>query len=592
MANAEKVQNEIPSEDGLERVIQNMKAADFQDWPNEAGFEGLTEVRGPVDLAVQGTIPAWAAGSLYRTGPGQYDVEDTPKGLFRTTHWFDGFSHSHRFQIIADADGPRGGPVRVAYSSRRQAQDYVDAIRRTGRAPNLTFAQRQDPCIGIFAKVMSVWRKELSSGLQTPSSSNICVTVNADVPGLPSAGAVSSSGHRAAAANTLWLATDASSFKEMDPETLEPVGRASQQSLHPDLKGPLSCAHAQRDPETGDLFNFNLEMGRYARYRVFRTSASSGTTDILATICESDLRPAYIHSFFLTRSFAILCVPSTHLGFMGVKVPWVGNVADAIDAFDGPSSRQQRCRWFVVDRRGGRGLVASFASPAGFFFHSVNAFEEQVQQCDDDDGATSDHTDVFCDLVGYPSTDIIRGFDMDVLLQRDGAAAAFWGDDARCRNCMPRYVRYRLRVPSSSSSSGQVRQQEQQAEEVMSIPTPRVGELPTINPAYATRRHRYVYSLPTRGLSTLTDGLVKTDTATGRALLWEGPRGHTPGEAIFVARPDASDEDDGVLLSVVLDGLGRRSYLLCLDARTMTEMGRAECDFAVPLGFHGLHKRA
>jgi torulene dioxygenase len=84
---------------------------------------------------------------------------------------------------------------------------------------------------------------------------------------------------------------------------------------------------------------------------------------------------------------------------------------------------------------------------------------------------------------------------------------------------------------------------------------------------------------------------VKTDMVTREALFWDIPHGHSPGEAIFVPRPGAAeeDEDDGVLLSVVLDGHSRKSYLLCLDARTMTETGRAEVGFAVALGFHGVH---
>jgi torulene dioxygenase len=48
------------------------------------------------------------------------------------------------------------------------------------------------------------------------------------------------------------------------------------------------------------------------------------------------------------------------------------------------------------------------------------------------------------------------------------------------------------------------------------------------------------------------------------------------------------DEDDGVLLSVVLDGFKETSYLLCLDARTMKELERAECDGAVGIGTYGV----
>jgi torulene dioxygenase len=131
---------------------------------------------------------------------------------------------------------------------------------------------------------------------------------------------------------------------------------------------------------------------------------------------------------------------------------------------------------------------------------------------------------------------------------------------------------------------------------VVSIKAPHAGELPTINPSYICRKHRYVYAISNRGLSTVADALCKTDTQTGDVVFWSGPLGHTPGEAIFIPKPvlegEELEEDDGVLLSVVLDGAAKKSYLLCLDAKNMTELGRAECEFAVSLGFHGHHAKA
>ncbi|TGJ84735.1 hypothetical protein E0Z10_g4006 [Xylaria hypoxylon] len=560
----------------FEQVVKSWSTGNFDNWPNEAGFEGLTEVRGPVGLKVTGSIPSWAAGTLYRTGPGGYTLEGTPKGTFKTTHWFDGFAHTHRFEIISDPHNPKA-PVQVQYSSRHQAEDYVDAIRKTGRIPGLSFGQRQDPCIGIFGKMMSVFKREEPT--PTPASANICVTVHADLPGFMSNSGQKTSGHKAGG-RALYLATDASLIQEINSETLEPIGLARQHTLHPLLKGPLSSAHAQRDPETGDLFNFNLDMGRCTIYRVFRVNAASGTTDILATISASDLKPAYIHSFFLSPSFVILCVPSSHLGYKGISVPWNGNVIDAIEPFDG----SKICKWFVVDRRGNRGVVAVFESPAGFFFHSINAFEVL-------DKSTGD-INVFCDAIEYPSTDIMRVFEMDVLLNTKGKEEGFFKDEQRIRNCLQRLVRRKLRVPAKKPGKAS----RVKSEKILEIKAPHAGELPTINPNYATRQYRYVYSLAYRGYSTLHDSIVKTDLSTRQTVSWRGPTGHTPGEAIFVPRPNPprggdrdGDEDDGVLLSVILDGFGKTSYLVCLDARTMEELGRAACDWAIGHGFHGLH---
>ncbi|KAI1632132.1 carotenoid oxygenase [Biscogniauxia mediterranea] len=565
---------------GFENIVQRMLDGRFDNWPNEAGFEGLAEVRGPIKLDVKGSIPHWAEGTLYRTGPGEYRVEDTPLGTYHTTHWFDGLAHSHKFNIIANRESYQD-PVTVEYSSRRQSQSYVDAIRKSGRAPRISFGQRRDPCIGLFGKIMSVWQKpEMKAD---PTFDNICVAVHANVPGL-SLGAGkddSSSGHRNGIRN-LWLTTDAGLLKEIDKDTLEPVGMATQKKLHPLLTGAMSCAHAQRDPDTGDIFNYNLAVGLRPTYRIFRTNVSNGTTDILATICQPDVKPAYIHSFFLSPSFVIFCVPSTHFGLNGVKIPWNGNIVDAIEPFD----KSKLCKWFIIDRRGDRGIVATFDSAAGFYFHSINSFEE----VDESTGAIS----VFCDVVQYPSTDIIRSFEMDVLLKHNGAAKNFWGDEERNRNSIARLVRHRFQISATRNETATTKNITR--ESVLEIKAPHVGELPTINPSYATKKYRYVYSLPSHGYSTLCDTIVKTDLITRETTFWDNPKGHTPGEAIFVPRPRAPEdgdkeveEDDGVLMSVVLDGFSKRSYLLCLNAKTMTELGRAECDWAIGFGFHGLH---
>jgi beta,beta-carotene 9',10'-dioxygenase len=62
-----------------------------------------------------------------------------------------------------------------------------------------------------------------------------------------------------------------------------------------------------------------------------------------------------------------------------------------------------------------------------------------------------------------------------------------------------------------------------------------------------------------------------------------------PGEPVFVARPGGDAEDDGILLSVVLDTGARASFLLVLDAATLTERARAAVPHHIPFGFHGTH---
>jgi torulene dioxygenase len=582
-----------------EKIVHNMLNRTREDWPNEAGFLGLVEEKGPIELKVQGSIPEWAAGSLFRTGPGVYDIEDTLKGLWRTDHWFDGLAQSHRFDIQRADDGK----VQVFYSSRFQSQHIVDKIRRDGTRYGYTFGQKADPCLGLYSKFMAAW-SAMSDRPSTRGQENISVAVLVDPPLKAdikvsgqspgeSAPATNAGGHRSGIPKDIWLTTDTAGMKQIDPTTLEPIGYVKQDSLHPDLKGQMSCAHPHRDPVNGDLYNYNLEMAKKSTYRIFRVSAATGETEILATIQRPGVKPAYIHSFFLSQNFVILSIPSSHLGWNGLGVAWNRNVMEGLEKFD----ESKKMQWFVVDRRHGKGVVAEFQTDAGFFFHTVNAFEE-CSEADAADGTVTLHLDV----LQYPTTDILHGLYLDVILDRSGGNAKYWDGPEKVLASNSHLMRYRVPgVPDPSRDDTlQANPATNKASRIpvvhavrdVSIPGPHCGELPTINPAYATKRTRYVYGLPARGYSPIQDSLVKTDIDTGDVVFWNGPHGHTPGEAIFVARPDGTEEDDGVLLVVVLDGHARNSYLLCLDAHTMKEMGRADVPVAVGIGFHGAHNKA
>jgi carotenoid cleavage dioxygenase-like enzyme len=82
------------------------------------------------------------------------------------------------------------------------------------------------------------------------------------------------------------------------------------------------------------------------------------------------------------------------------------------------------------------------------------------------------------------------------------------------------------------------------------------------------------------------DEITKIDVETGDALVWREP-GRFPGEPVFVPCPDPDDEDDGVLLSIVLDTDAGTSLMLVLDAADLEEIARAQLPHHVPFGFHG-----
>jgi carotenoid cleavage dioxygenase-like enzyme len=82
------------------------------------------------------------------------------------------------------------------------------------------------------------------------------------------------------------------------------------------------------------------------------------------------------------------------------------------------------------------------------------------------------------------------------------------------------------------------------------------------------------------------DRILKVDIADGTALSWSEPDCF-PAEPVFVPHPDGVEEDEGVLLSIVLDANRETSVLLVLDAATLQEIARAEVPHHIPHHFHG-----
>ncbi|KAL4743984.1 carotenoid oxygenase [Aspergillus similis] len=566
--------------------MPNMNATDtishFNDWPNEQGFDANHEQKTPIELSVTGNIPHYAAGTLYRTGPGRYKVDTKHGNTFQVLHWFDGFSQTHRFQLVPP-ESPDSS-MRVFYNSRFSTDDMIDYAHETGSlGDKFSFGGfRPDPCEAMYQKVQSTYERRHGS----PSFINTGVTLSINMPGLnsPPSSSIPSANEKlntSGGVNTLTAKSDNSTYKQLHPSTLEPLALATQEALHPELTGPLSASHAKSDPETGDIYNYNLSFSSGTpTYRVFRISAETGETSILAAFTAA---PAYLHSFFLTADYVVVCVWNAHLSpkeFM--KKP--GSYIGAIKEFD----NRIPAKWYVVDRRHGRGLVAVYESQAFFCFHTINAWQETSNP---DDASTSQR-DIVAECVMYENPDILHKFYYEYLVSSSSAGRLESGAVNNGGKMQTRIARFRL--PAIPVPLPRERVEEPKA----LVPLKAIlvstacqalsPELATLNPSYITRPHRYTYAVTDRGLSTFVDGIVKFDSFTGETKVWS-EHAQSPGEAIFVADPKGKEEDDGVLLSVVLDGRSGRSYLLVLDAGNLKEVGRASVNAAVGFGFHGVH---
>ncbi|GIK05019.1 hypothetical protein Aspvir_009118 [Aspergillus viridinutans] len=533
----------------------SITATDSKIHPLEALLATDREQREPVELRVTGTFPPLLAGTFYRNGPGTHRV-DSKTGSYARSHWFDGFAQLHRFQIVPTDDGN----CRVFYNSRFQVDALMDKARRTGDLKEITFGQKRDPCESFFHKMKSVF--EPTAIDSNPQMVNANVTVFANMPGMLKHGpAVPASSQF----KVLTCLTDANQITHANPETLEPIAASTQQELHPDLKGQLSCAHPQFDPETGDVYNYNLHLGPRSTIRIYHTSASTSNTEVIAAFST---KAAYIHSFFMTKDYIVLCVWPSYFKGLGASILWERNMLDAMK-FDSTA----QTHWFVVDRKGHRGVVAKFVSPPFFAFHTINAFQEPGDK---------NTVDIICDVVQYANMDVLHRAYYQDFLSTDGKISNFTLN----RSETPMTVRYRLpRVPTESTITTVAA-----VERVFEFES---GELPTINPRFATKRARYHYCVVNRGHTSFFDAIGKVDLETQTVKYWGSETTpHTPSEPIFIPDGTGEAEDAGYLLSVVLNGEAGTSYLVCLDARTLTEVGRAEHDHAISFGLHGSYYSA
>jgi torulene dioxygenase len=281
--------------------------------------------------------------------------------------------------------------------------------------------------------------------------------------------------------------------------------------------------------------------------------------------------PAYIHSLFLTENYVILCVWNSHITFSGISLMYNKNIVDSIAPFD-PNAKAS---WYVVDRTHGKGLVATYESKPFFCFHSINAWEQPS-------ASDPSKIDIITELSMFENLDVVKRFYYDSIISSIDTPE-YTG--TKRMSSLPMQTQFRLPsvdagVPPTTPIPAVVLFQ---ADKMISM------ELPTINSAYLTRPHRYTYGCSDRLKSSFMDGIVKFDNKTQTAIFWD-EEGHTPGEAIFVADPEGSAEDDGVLLTVVLDGYVEKSYLLVLSARDLVEVGRAEMEGPMSFGFHGVYK--
>jgi carotenoid cleavage dioxygenase-like enzyme len=325
---------------------------------------------------------------------------------------------------------------------------------------------------------------------------------------------------------------------EFDPKTLATLGKPKWAGKS--AYGQVTTAHPHYDYATDEIVNYTAHFGPRSSYRVYAAGDVGAERRLIGSLPVK--RPGYMHSFGMSERYVVLAENPLVVNPMSVplsKKAFIDNYA---------WEPERGTRFIVIDRHTGE-LQGIHEAEAFFCFHHVNSFER--------DG------ELVVDLVAHEDPSIIHQLDLANL--RSGGPL----DLTSLR-------RYRIALDGSGV----------QREDIAPGVSP---ELPRINyRRNNTRDYRWMYAAAAD--AEWFNQLVKVDVTNGGVRRWQEP-GCYPGEPVFIDRPDGTTEDDGVILSVVLDASSERSFLLILDAASFEEVARAEAPHGIPFGFHGQYFR-
>jgi carotenoid cleavage dioxygenase-like enzyme len=322
-----------------------------------------------------------------------------------------------------------------------------------------------------------------------------------------------------------------------DPQTLETAGVGYE------APGQITTAHPHEDRARGEAVNLAVHMGPRTTYRFFGQKGRDEQRRI-ATVAVSE--PGYIHSFAITEHFLVIAEGPFVVNPLRLGVsnrPYIENYR---------WKPERGTRYIVVERETGA-LRGIYKGAPLFLFHHVNAFERGDE--------------LIVDMCAYEDPSVIDALRLDSVRSAEPAFGS-----------SPRLMRARI------SLTGGTVTEELLVEQDMELPRIAYGR-------HNGREYRYAYGIGADDELRPFRRIVKADVAEGRTEVWEAD-GCYVGEPVFVARPGGEGEDDGVLLSVVLDGRRGGSFLLALDAQDLGELARAEVPHHIPFGFHGQFARA
>ncbi|KAA0188314.1 hypothetical protein HAZT_HAZT010977 [Hyalella azteca] len=484
-------------------------------------------------------------GSLIRVGPGKFE-----EGDFRFNHWQDGMAIMVKFVIYPNGE-------------RYLQSDAFRKLRSTKRPVYTEFGTRSypDPSKNIFSRMLQSF--DMSS-VTDNASSNVLV-LNGEV----------------------FVTSETFFLRRIDPATLETREKID---LHKLTGVNFISSHPVTDHD-GTTYNIGTSFSTGPKYVVVRVppladgkgACSDPWSDarVLTTISSSwKASMSYVHSFSVSDRYLVFVEQPYLISILKLATSQAKgrSLAQCIDWHP-----QERIRFIVLNKHTGEVLSTKYYTQEIFFvLHHVNCYEIKNQ--------------LVVDLIAYSSPDIINNLYLDNMKTQGYPCD---GDFARLRRFVLPIVsemenlecnKELVEVPGCSASA--IRTYDNQFGDFISLESQVIGQdgidMPILNPAFRSKPYRYMWGCGGWEQGYFKGAVGKVDVETGECWKWHASADTISTEALFIAHPEARDEDDGVLIfNTVSTHPDERNALVVLDAKTMQPLARAEIDQQLGGSLHG-----
>lgn len=327
--------------------------------------------------------------------------------------------------------------------------------------------------------------------------------------------------------------TEVNPFTRFSVDTLATLGAFETKDK---MKALVTTAHPHYDFKRKEFYNLAINFSKTSEYIFYKIPEGVNEKQIVCSIKVE--KPAYIHSFGLTENYIILVECPLIVNPLSLIVP----TKAFIDNYKWTPDKGTN--FYVIDKNTGKYQVLN--TKAFFTFHTINAFEEK-------------DTIIF-DIATFEDHSLINALYLENLRSNKQLP-------------LPYFNRFELNLKSNKVTSEIFKD--------FNI------ELPRINyKNFNTQKYNYCYANGITSERLFFNQVVKLDLAKKEKQVWHEEGCYT-GEPVFVSKPNSAIEDEGVLLSLVLDTNKKHSFLLILDALSFEELARINLPHHIPFGFHG-----